>query len=151
MRRRLTGFTLTELLAVLGIMGVLAVLGAPSFTNLISSNRTKSAASDLQVALVKARSEAVKRNASVTLLPNAGGWQSGWQILDASNSVLETRSAVRGVTITGGPASVVFQSSGRIQGNAASSFLITSTGTSAAQRCVTAATSGRSYVKSSAC
>jgi prepilin-type N-terminal cleavage/methylation domain-containing protein len=83
MRRRLTGFTLTELLAVLGIMGVLAVLGAPSFTNLISSNR--------------------------------------------------------------------FQSSGRIQGNAASSFLITSTGTSAAQRCVTAATSGRSYVKSSAC
>lgn len=149
--RRQAGFTLTELLAVVAVIAVLTSLAMPSFTNIISRNRAKGAATDLYVALTKARSEAVKRNANVTLSPNAGGWQAGWQTTDALNNVLDTHAAVNGVTIANGPANVVYQSSGRIQGAAAPSFLITGTGSYSVQRCVAISLSGRPNVKSSAC
>jgi type IV fimbrial biogenesis protein FimT len=146
-----TGFTLIELIVTVTILAVMVGLGAPSFSNLIATNRAKAAATDVYVALANTRSEAVTRNASVTLSPNAAGWQAGWQILDASSNVLETHGAVLGVTIAGGPTNVVYQSSGRPQGGAASSFLITSTGYSSIQRCVLVASSGRPYLKASAC
>jgi type IV fimbrial biogenesis protein FimT len=146
MRSRLAGFTLIELLTVLTVIAVLATLALPGFTSLIATTRVKGAATDLYVALIKTRSEALRRNASVTLSPNAGGWQSGWQIVDATAVVLDTHGAVGGVTIANGPANVVYQSSGRIQGNAAPAFLVTAAGSPSVQRCILAATSGRPYV-----
>jgi type IV fimbrial biogenesis protein FimT len=104
--------------------------------------------------LVKARSEAVKRNADVTLEPAAAGWDAGWRIsaLDGAQVVvLDNTDPVRGVMIGGGPASIVFKSSGRIQGGLAPAFLITSAAVASMQRCVTADPSGRPYVKESAC
>lgn len=150
-RRRVAGFTLIELLTVLTVTGVLLTLGITSYNNIISANRAKAAATDLYVALTKTRSEALKRNANVTLSPNAGGWQTGWNIVSATAVVLDTHGAVNGVTISSGPANVVYQSSGRIQGNASAAFLITSTGSASAQRCVSITPSGRPYSKASAC
>jgi type IV fimbrial biogenesis protein FimT len=150
-RRRVVGFTLIEMLVVLTVVVLLTVAAAPSFSDIVARHRVKSAATDLYFALAKARSEAVKRNANVTVSPQAGGWQSGWQILDASNAVLESHGAVTGASITGGPASLVYLSSGRVQGNAAAGFLITGLTASSSQRCVLAALSGRPYVKSAAC
>jgi type IV fimbrial biogenesis protein FimT len=147
----MAGFTLIELLIVVTVTALLLTLGVTSFNNLISANRAKAAATDLYVALTKTRSEALKRNANVTLSPNAGGWQSGWNVVDATALVLDTHGAVSGVTITNGPANVVYQSSGRIQGNTSPAFLVTGTGNAAAQRCVSIAPSGRPYTKASAC
>jgi type IV fimbrial biogenesis protein FimT len=143
-RQRPAGFTLIEALVVVGVIGVLTVAVAPSFSELVANHRTKNAATDLYVALTKARSEAVKRNASVTVSPNAGGWQAGWQIVDAANVVLDARGAVTGASIAGGPASVIYLSSGRIQAGAGLVFTITG---SSQKRCVTASLSGRPYVK----
>jgi type IV fimbrial biogenesis protein FimT len=148
---RSRGFTLIELITAVAILAVLLGLGLPSFTNIIANNRAKGAATDLYVALVNTRSEAVKRNANVTLSPNASGWQAGWQILDPANNVLETHAALGGITISGGPANVVYQSSGRPQGGASSSFLITSTANSSVQRCVLLSSSGRPYIQGSSC
>lgn len=149
--RRSTGFTLIELLIAVVILVVLIGIGLPSFGSIIANNRAKGASTDIYVALANTRSEAVKRNANVTLSPNAAGWQAGWQILDASSNVLETHAALAGITISGAPANVVYQSSGRPQGGAASSFLITSTANASIQRCVLVSSSGRPYIKGSAC
>jgi type IV fimbrial biogenesis protein FimT len=146
------GFTMTEILIVVAVIGILASLAAPSFSQLIKSQRIKSMATDINASLSLARSEAVKRNTNVTLSPTtAGSWQNGWQIADPANpgSNIQVQSAFTGVTASG-PASVTYQSSGRIQGTTAPTFDISATGVSD-QRCVSVDLSGRPNVKAAAC
>jgi type IV fimbrial biogenesis protein FimT len=136
----------------IAVTGILATLATPSFANLIASQRARSVASELYVALTKARSEAIMRNANVTLSPKPGGWQNGWQILDPSNAsnasnVLDDRGLASGATITG-PTSVIYRASGRIQGNSSPSLIITATaGNSTIYQCVSVDLSGRPYMK----
>ena len=154
-----TGFTLIEAMTVVAVIAVLSTVAAPSFGFLIARHRTKSVASDLHLTLVKARSEALKRSINVRVAPNTTAWQQGWRILDESSAgcstatpcVLDTVAQATGVTITSAPTDVTYQSSGRIKGNTAPSFLVTSSASSSVQRCVSVATSGRPYVKGSAC
>lgn len=147
------GFTSVELLTVLLIAVVLTTAASSSFSDLIARQRTKSAASDLYIALTKARSEALKRNTNITISPTSfgDGWQAGWSILDANNNVLDSHGVISGVVITGAPSTVVYQSSGRILGNTPPAFLATATAVSSVQRCVSTNLSGRPYVKGSAC
>jgi len=143
---------MTELLMVVAVVGILASLAAPSFSELIKSQRIKSMATDINSSLSRARSEAVKRNKNVTISPTtAGSWQSGWQIADPDNagSNIETHGAFAGLTATG-PDSVTYRSSGRIQGTDAPAFNISAAGTTA-QRCVSVDLSGRPYMKAAAC
>ena len=80
--RAMRAFTLIELLVVIAIFAILLALAAPSFNDLILSTRIKGAASDIYASLALARSEALKRNANVTVGPvTAGGnWTDGWQV-----------------------------------------------------------------------
>ncbi|MBE0613901.1 MAG: GspH/FimT family pseudopilin [Burkholderiales bacterium] len=146
------GFTLTEILIVVAVIGILSALGAPAFSDLIKSQRIKSMATDVSASLTTARSEAVKRNKNVTISPVvADTWKSGWKIVDpddASRSI-EVHSAFDGLTATG-PSSVTYRSSGRIQGNTAPEFDISASGSSD-HRCVTVDLSGRPYTKAAAC
>jgi type IV fimbrial biogenesis protein FimT len=60
-----TGFTLVELLVVLVITIILAVTAVPSFITYLQTNRLITASQNLYYALQYARTEAVKRNATV--------------------------------------------------------------------------------------
>lgn len=144
------GFTLVELVVVLAIVAILTVLGLPSFSELIEGQRAKVAASDLMIALAKTRSEAIKRNASVTLSPKSGSWANGWQVPDpTSGTIIEDHGAVNGLSISG-PGSVVYQSSGRLQGGSSPSFSV-SGDFSDSTRCVSVDLSGRPNVKVGSC
>ena len=100
---RLRGFTLVELLVVLTISAVLVAAGIPSFVWLMRTTRVSNAANNLSAAFERARSEAVRRGAIVsvcrTLDPNApeatlactnaagggyalGDWSSGWVMFE---------------------------------------------------------------------
>ncbi|MBP0635025.1 GspH/FimT family pseudopilin [Cupriavidus sp. AcVe19-6a] len=142
------GFTLPELLVAITITGILAAMAAPSFSSLIASQRAKAVASELFATLSRARSEAIARNAVVTLSPKAGDWKNGWQILDPANvaNVLDDRGSATGASITG-PANVIYRASGRLQAGAAPSFLITATsGSTTTYQCVSVDLSGRPYM-----
>jgi prepilin-type N-terminal cleavage/methylation domain-containing protein len=154
---RVAGFTTIEMLMVVAIFGILAATAAPSFAPMIASKRAETAATDLYVALVQSRSEATKRNASATLAHKTGGWGIGWQLTvidptDSTNTLtLDDHSVTNSVTVTG-PDTVVYQSSGRVQGATNPSFAVTGTsGSSTEHRWVCIDLSGRPMVKISAC
>jgi type IV fimbrial biogenesis protein FimT len=140
------GFTMVEMMVVLAIVIVIVLIASPSFSNIMASRSAKSGASELFTTLVRARSEAIARNANVTVSPISGNWQNGWQILSANSTVLDNRSSVKGVTVTG-PASIVFRSSGRISGTTAPSFVFTATAVSNVYQCVSVGLNGRPYMK----
>lgn len=147
------GFTLTELLAVMAVLAILSAVAAPSFTAMMGTMRARATSTDLYASLSRARSEAIKRNADVTLQPNGGAWGGGWFILDPSDAAgqrkLDDHPAIPNATVTG-PSSVVYQANGRVRGGGEPSFDIAIAGQSH-HRCVNVDLSGRPSQSSSGC
>ena len=140
------GFTLIELMVVISILAILASLAAPSMSKLVATQRLRSAAGDMHLTFVKARSEAVKRNRDVTVSPDAGGWQAGWSILDPDGGVpLDVRGPTSSVTVTTSATSVIYRATGRASA-AVPQFVFSSSSTDVV-RCISADPSGRPYVK----
>ena len=97
------GFTLIELMVAVGLLAILATLAAPSMGDFIVRQRVASQAGDLALAMALARSEAIKGNASVTVMPltvSTTGWSDGWcvapaAVADCSDAAVLRRFASR--------------------------------------------------------
>lgn len=147
--RACRGFNLVELAVVIAIISIVVSIAVPSFTGMITRMKAQGTASDLHIALIKTRSEAIKRNANVKLAIASGG--KGWSIYPsaAEGNVLESH-AVNGNVSISGDSSVEYNSSGRIAGVV--SFGIKAVmGSESAERCVSTSLSGMPKVKKSAC
>ena len=80
------GFTLIEMLVAVLIVGVLLLVAAPGFSDLISNNRMVSEVYLMRATLSHARSEALARRAPVVVCPTTDGlacadsndWSSGY-------------------------------------------------------------------------
>ncbi len=81
------GFTLTELSCTVALLAVLCTLAAPAFRDLLLDARRSRELNRFVQAVHLARSEAIKRNAVISLCPSSdaascGGaatpWQVGW-------------------------------------------------------------------------
>jgi type IV fimbrial biogenesis protein FimT len=141
------GFTLIELLAVITVLAVLLALGVPAFVNMIASQRVQTASADLYTSLLRARAEAIKQNADVTVA-KAGSWGAGWTVSSVASGNLEEHGATKEITIAG-PDSVIYRSNGRITG-ATPKFAFSSSST-ATKRCVQVGLSGQPTVTKAAC
>jgi type IV fimbrial biogenesis protein FimT len=89
------GFTLIELVIAVAIVAILLVVGIPSLSDLMASQRVRSTANDLFMDLSYARSEAIKRNASVQLIRTGSDWTGGWTVQFGGNVLRAQSSASR--------------------------------------------------------
>lgn len=148
--RHQAGFSATELMIVVAIVGVLAALAVPNMGPLIRAQRIKTAAFDIYSSLNLSRSEAIKRNSTVTLTPTGGDWSKGWEVKDANDNVVKTQPGWDALTIDG-PASISYNSSGRLTA-AVVPFAVSAADVSVAkQRCINMDLSGRAVSKEGAC
>jgi len=150
-RRRLRGFTLVELMVVVAILATILGAAAPSFRAFLEGQQVKALAYDLTTDLLLARSEALKRNASVSIARSGDSWSSGWTTATAGADPISARNALRhAVAISGAPASITFDVNGRVSSPAAE-VRITIGDSSGAIRCVELGLSGRARSSMGAC
>ena len=111
------GFTTTELMIVVAIMAVLTAIAVPSMRTMIQTQRVRTASFDLNAGLSLARSEAIKRNSTVTMTPGASGWVDGWTVTDSGGNMVGKQDKWTQVAVAG-PGTVSFNGMGRLVGPA---------------------------------
>ena len=116
---RSQGFTLIELLVTVAILGIVAVIAAPSLQNFVLNNRIRAQAAALTSSLAFARTEAITRSTRVVTCPRpvdksckcsgTKEWESGWHVFvdsdgnaecDSDNSLLEVHGPLDGSATT---------------------------------------------------
>lgn len=157
------GFTLVELLIVLVIFGILVSIAGPTFSTALAQQKLRQASNELRSTVAIARSEAVKRNAQVRLLPRTGGWSNGWCVEGSATAsqcttsplterVLDAKLTVSGQSAAGAAiTSVNLNSWGRPTAGCPKFELSAATGDSTCTVCVTMLTDGRVSTETGAC
>jgi type IV fimbrial biogenesis protein FimT len=111
--RKQLGLTLVELTATMAIVGILASVAAPNLNQLLRSSGQVTTVNDFMHTVFLARSEAIKRNAVVSICRSVDGescanksanWEKGWIVFintdhdspanrDASEEILHRHAA----------------------------------------------------------
>ena len=161
-RRYNQGFTLVEMIITVAIAAIVLGMGVPGFQQLIRANRTVTEVNRLVTALSLARSEAVKRNATVAMCRASGSncslapgvnWENGWVVftdnvtqngtIDAGEQTLQVYEGMpQGYTLRPGATFadwIAFQPTGQMLGSgpdpdAADSFRVCDDTQAAAER-----------------
>lgn len=109
------GFTLIEVMMAIVILAILATVALPNLRATIQNNRMTAQANELLTAFQLARSDALKRNAPVSVCSSSDGstctgddWEDGWIVFVDGNNVASDSASV----------DEVLQIWGRLKGNA---------------------------------
>ena len=148
--RRQRGFTLVEMVIVVFMVGVLATLAGPMFRDFIIQQSIRNAAFELMSDLTFARSEAVKRNLSVTM-SKTGTWTGGWKIAAGATTLRQHPALSPNITIKNAPSSVDFFLNGRASSSASFTIDDTADKASIVARCVSVDPGGRPQSVEGAC
>ena len=110
------GFTLIEMLVTLAIFAVLLMMAIPSMRPFLQSQGVKNASMDINSTVALARSEAIKRNATVDVTANsATDWSQGWVVSQTTPAAtIRKQPALGNIVITSSSGSFSFDGNGRM-------------------------------------
>lgn len=148
-----SGFTLIELMVTVAVLALLMTIAAPSFRDILESQRMRAAAFDLMADLTLARNEALKRGtipAPVTLSPASAGWVDGWSMTVGAETLSQRNKIGAGVTVTG-PATLTFDRNGRVSSTTNVARFSLSNTSGNRKRCISIDPSGRPKSSTTEC
>ena len=101
------GFTLIELMVTIAVMAIIAMIAAPSMSNMVAKQRLNSTTRELANTLSQARSQAalLRKEVTVTLNSDSPNTQTNYYWNPTINS-----------TLTSSTVSVVFNPNGAVKG-----------------------------------
>ncbi|OZA22023.1 MAG: prepilin-type cleavage/methylation domain-containing protein [Hydrogenophilales bacterium 17-61-9] len=95
------GFTLIELMVTLSVLAILLMIAVPSFNEVTLGSKLGSLSNNFVASAHQARSEAIKRNAVVSLCVSsngtscgAGGWEQGWIVRATDGTIVLRQQAL---------------------------------------------------------
>lgn len=155
------GFTLVELMITVAVFAIVAAIAAPAMQAMVAASRLNGATSELVTALQLARSEAIRRNARVTVCASADGttcsgsgdWNR-WIVTGRDNTTgtidaIRDRSANAELRLSGPGAGITFNPSGLVRAQQGLTVCAPTTRVTDNQRVITILISGVvSYAKS---
>jgi type IV fimbrial biogenesis protein FimT len=151
--RRPGGFTLVEMMVVLTMIAIGAALVVPSLNNALVRQRIRATATDMMSTLLLARSEAIKRNAQVSVAPRTDAWTGGWDVTGvAEGDTIERKDALGGgVLVTRAPDALVFNGNGRLSTPGVVRFELVTETSSLLSRCITVDPAGLPRLADGSC
>jgi type IV fimbrial biogenesis protein FimT len=149
-RREERGFTIPEAMISIAVLAILVGLALPGFRELAFAQGVKTASFDVLSGLILARSEAITRNAPVTVRPSGGDWANGWTISDSGGELIRSQDPNSRVLIAG-PGAVTYNGAGRLTGGATSLSIQANGARAPHSRCINIDLSGRPVAKTGGC
>lgn len=154
-RSSTAGFTLVEMVVVVAIFAVLTGIALPSINELVINQRVRTASMDLIATLLLARSEAIKQNGNVSVVPASGttDWVSGWRIVGTDGATVRSQDSYNNIlisaTISTGTTNVTFDRTGRVSGTV--TLQISGPTAKYAKRCIAVGLTGQPKSTVGAC
>ena len=159
--KKQTGFTIIELIVTLAMVAILAGFAVPALQDLIDNNRSTAQANNFLAALTLARSEAIKRRASVNVVAvdssdAANEWGPGGQVNSGGILIRDFEPTV-GSTLNsqGSVATVTFDPSGILSAPAVGTDmdfeLLPGSGDTDFARCISMTRTGRASITVGTC
>jgi type IV fimbrial biogenesis protein FimT len=153
--RTTQGFTLIESMVAVAVLAVSATIAVPSYRHFTASLSIRTASMDVVSHLLLARSEAVKRNGTISLVPINSDWRNGWQVVHAaSSSQVAQAEAMNGDVALQGtqPSMLQFDAEGRLVGASAQQMqLAVAKGGVTLYRCIQLDPAGLPRIKKATC
>lgn len=144
------GFSLVEMAVTVAIAGVLMAVAAPALQEMIAGQRVRDAATNLYESVIYARSEAIKRADSVSIVTD--DLEDGWNVeanIDGVATVIKTQGAFDHVSFDPADPGLTFNRLGRLAGSSVEVEI--SRDDTEYKRCVQVQSSGKPRVINGGC
>ncbi|MCJ8161402.1 GspH/FimT family pseudopilin [Acinetobacter zhairhuonensis] len=126
---KIRGFTLIELMVTIAVLAIIAMIAAPSFSDLLLKQNLKKSSQELANVLVQARAKAALERKEITVNLNTTNIaDKNLALKDTTNTDFTTLNWMpsgKAILKTGSPTTITFLSTGLIKGvNSDTSFVI---------------------------
>ncbi len=114
------GFSLVELMVTISVLAIILSISVPSFIGVVNRNRLAAGANELVASMQMARSEALRRNSSIsvcrsedgtTCAGSAGSWRT-WLTVDSDDEILRDNRVGASVELSSKLHTVSFRGDG---------------------------------------
>ncbi|AZQ86347.1 prepilin-type N-terminal cleavage/methylation domain-containing protein [Colwellia sp. Arc7-635] len=167
-KKRLKGFTITELLIGIAIVGILTAVAAPSLSQLMVQSRVDNEISEIHRLILLARNSAINSGRSVTICPLSGtscgtNWQNELSVFinndntlvnnkvydSANEELIKIKSKITaGDTLQFNQTVIIFAPTGRVSAGGNSKFSYCPKSDADLSRGIEISLSGRIYASS---